>query len=288
MKNSTEKVEEKKKLLEKLGLKFKNPDLLDLAVTHRSYVHEHKMPLEESNERLEFLGDAVLGICIAEMLVTQFPQEPEGVLSKRRAALVNQKTLAKLAESLGIGDVLKLGKGEEKTGGRTKRSLLCDAFEALIGAIYLDQGIVAAQKYISSLFSPLLPDSRKVETSQDYKTRLQEFFQSKYKKSPRYIVISEKGPDHSKIFEVKIEHQGEEISRGKGSSKREAEQDAARHAFSLLKIEEAVLEKRKRRRSKKASRRHRKRDVQSKKEAPVKKEMTKEKPNHVKNEKEKA
>jgi len=222
----------------KLGFKFKTDELLQQAMTHRSFAHEQKMPIEQSNERLEFLGDAVLGICIAEMLVRAFPQETEGALSKRRAALVNQKQLARIAEELEIGPSLKLGKGEEKTGGRTKRSILCDAFEAVIGAIYMDQGMVASQEYIEKVFGPLLPQSKHVETSRDYKTRLQEYFQSAFKKSPRYSVVSETGPDHSKTFEVKIEFNGETLALGKGSSKRDAEQDAASKAFKILKVDE--------------------------------------------------
>ena len=231
---------------------------MDLAVTHRSYVHEHKLPLEESNERLEFLGDAVLGICIAEMLVKAFPEEAEGVLSKRRAALVNQKTLAKIAQSLELGVALKLGKGEEKTGGRNKRSLLCDAFEAVIGAVYLDQGIDVVKKYLETLFADLIPESKKVEASQDYKTRLQEYFQSEFKKSPRYVIVGESGPDHSKTFEVKIDLNQKTIARGTGSSKREAEQDAARNAFILLKVSDSLLEKRPRARRKKKKKKIRK------------------------------
>lgn len=233
--------EAKKKLIEKLGIKFKKPELLDLALTHRSYVHEKKLPLEQSNERLEFLGDAVLGICVAEMLIRSFPEEPEGVLSKRRAALVNQRQLAKLAESIDLGSALLLGKGEEKTGGRSKKSLLCDAFEAVIGAIYLDQGMDVAKKHVQRFFEGLVPDSKKVETSQDYKTRLQEYFQSHYKKSPRYSVVAESGPDHSKTFEVKIEFNARTIATGKGSSKREAEQDAARNAFRILNVNDSII-----------------------------------------------
>jgi ribonuclease III len=223
----------------KLGIRFKEESLLAQAMTHRSYAHEQKMPIENSNERLEFLGDAVLGICIAEMLVRAFPQETEGALSKRRAALVNQKQLATIAETLDLGSALKLGKGEEKTGGRTKKSILCDAFEAVIGAVYLDQGMAAAQQYIEKVFGPLLPESKRVETSRDYKTRLQEHFQSEHRKSPRYTVVSETGPDHSKTFEVKIEFNGETLATGRGSSKRDAEQDAAAKAFKILRIEEA-------------------------------------------------
>ncbi len=237
----------------KLGIKFSDPQLLELAITHSSYVHEKKLNLEQSNERLEFLGDAVLGVCIAEMLVRAFPNEPEGALSRRRAALVNQKQLARLAESLALGQALRLGKGEDKTGGRTKASLLADAFEAVIGAVYLDQGIERAQKLLGRLFVDLIPVSKKVETSQDYKTRLQEYFQKKFQKSPRYVLVKETGPDHSKTFEVKIEFLGESLAAGSGRSKREAEQDAARVAFGKIDESEVTLEKKRVRKQAKGS-----------------------------------
>jgi len=221
-------------LQKKMGVVFKNLKLFDLALTHTSYVHEQKMSLSESNERLEFLGDAILNLCVAEMLVTAFPDEPEGALSKRRAALVNQKQLARLSQLIQLGPALRLGKGEEKTGGRTKESLLGDAFEAVIGALYLDQGFPAAQEYLGRIFIDLIPDSKKVETSQDYKTKLQEFHQRLFKRSPRYFVESESGPDHSKTFVVRIEFNGETLGKGTGRSKREAEQEAAREAFSVI------------------------------------------------------
>ncbi len=221
-------------LQKKMHVRFRNSALLELALTHSSYVHEHKLPIEQSNERLEFLGDAVLGLCIAEILVREFPNEPEGILSKRRAALVNQKQLARLASTVELGSALRLGRGEEKTGGREKASLLGDAFEAVIGALYLDQGLEAAQKYIERLFNPLVPESKKVETSQDYKTKLQEFYQRKFRRSPRYTVIRETGPDHSKTFEVRIEFAGRVLGNGKGRSKREAEQDAAKNAVQKI------------------------------------------------------
>lgn len=214
-----------------MGVSFKDGALLDLALTHSSYVHENRLALSQCNERLEFLGDAVLNLCVAEMLVTAFPEEPEGALSKRRAALVNQKQLARLANEIALGPALKLGKGEEKTGGRLKESLLGDAFEAVVGALYLDQGLIAVQDYLRRLFGRLIPESKKVETSQDYKTRLQEYHQRLYKKSPRYIVEGESGPDHLKTFKVRIEFQGKILGKGVGRSKREAEQDAARMAF---------------------------------------------------------
>ncbi|MBN8555650.1 MAG: ribonuclease III [Deltaproteobacteria bacterium] len=221
-------------LQKKAGVKFKNFKLLELALTHTSYVHEHKLSIEESNERLEFLGDAVLGICIAEMLIRAFPEEPEGALSKRRAALVNQKQLARLAGTIDLGPALRLGKGEEKTGGRTKASLLGDAFEAMIGGLYLDQGLEVVQEFLNRLFIELIPVSKKVETSQDYKTRLQEYHQREFKRSPRYIIVKESGPDHLKTFEVRIEFAGKVLGEGAGRSKRDAEQDAAKKAFETL------------------------------------------------------
>lgn len=245
-----------KKLLKKMGVRFQNESLLELALTHRSFVHEHRLPLEASNERLEFLGDAVLGLCIAEMLVRSFPEETEGSLSKRRAALVNQKQLAQLAENLDLGAALRLGKGEEKTGGRKKKSLLCDAFEAVIGALYLDQGVEACQKCIEKLFHQLIPVSKKMEASQDYKTKLQEYFQQEYQRSPRYLLSSETGPDHLKSFEVRIEFNEEVLGSGHGRSKREAEQDAARNALNQLAVtgppagEKKAKKKKKKRRRK--------------------------------------
>lgn len=219
---------------DKMGVRFRDVKLLELALTHTSFVHERKLNFEDSNERLEFLGDAVLGVCMAEMLVKSFPNEPEGTLSKRRAALVNQKQLEKLARGLNLGAYLRLGKGEEKTGGREKSSLLADAFEAVIGAVYLDQGLLVVQDLLSRLFAELIPVSKKVETSQDYKTRLQEYYQRQFHASPRYILVKETGPDHAKTFEVRIEFSGEVLASGLGRSKREAEQTAAKSAFQKL------------------------------------------------------
>jgi ribonuclease III len=232
---------------EKMGVKFDNPALLELALTHTSYVHEKKLSMEKSNERLEFLGDAVLGVCIAEILIKAFPEEPEGMLSKRRAALVNQKQLARLSQTMELGESLRLGKGEDKTGGRQKASLLADAFEAVVGALFLDLGLSAVQKYLHRLFADLIPVSKKIETSQDYKTRLQEFYQKKFQKSPRYVLVKESGPDHSKVFEIRIEFNGQSLAQGSGKSKREAEQNAAKIAFAEIAEVELPPRKRSRR-----------------------------------------
>lgn len=215
----------------KFGVKFKDEDLLVTALTHSSFVHEHQLKMSESNERMEFLGDAVLNLSVAEMLIRAFPEEAEGKLSKRRAALVNQKSLSKLAMDLGVGEALRLGKGEEKTGGRTKESLLGDAFEALLGALYLDQGLQAVQKRLAEIFEPLIVGSEKLEVSQDYKTQLQEQLQKLHRRSPRYFLESQSGPDHAKTFQVRVEFKGELLAKGSGRSKREAEQRAAQSAL---------------------------------------------------------
>lgn len=221
-----------------LKVEFRNIDFLERSITHSSYVHEKKMSLDKSNERLEFLGDSVLNLCIAEFLVKFFPEEPEGALSKRRALLVNQKQLAQLSNELKLGSVLRLGKGEEKTGGRTKESILADVFESVIGAIYLDQGLDAAKDYLFKLFSPLFERVKSLEASEDFKTRLQEFLQKNFQKSPRYSVVHESGPDHQKIFEVQIDFGGRALGCGQGRSKREAEQAAAQVALTAVKEED--------------------------------------------------
>ena len=235
-----------------LGTRFKNQDLLKHALTHRSYTHEHKLPVAESNERLEFLGDAVLGLCMAEMLVRLFQEETEGTLSKRRAALVNQKQLAHLAFQIDLGAALLLGRGEIKTGGRTKPSLLGDAFEAVIGALFIDQGVEIVRQVLEKLFAELIPVSKRIETSQDYKTKLQEYYQKKHKRSPRYILEKETGPDHLKVFDVRIEFAGKILGYGKGHSKREAEQEAARDALTKMEpLELPPLKRKKKHRSSK-------------------------------------
>lgn len=221
-------------LQKKLGIQFQNQELLERALTHTSFVHEKKIAVSASNERLEFLGDAVLNLCIAELLIHYFTDEPEGVLSKRRALLVNQKRLGALAQAVDLGHHLRLGKGEEKTGGREKESILADAYEAIIGAFYLDQGWNSIDRHLKNIFSPLLSELTSLETTEDFKTRLQELLQKRFKKSPRYLVVQETGPDHQKIFEVQIEFYGKSLGQGHGKSKREAEQEAARVAYGHL------------------------------------------------------
>ncbi len=223
------------KIQKLLEMRFSNIELLEIALTHSSYVHEKKLSVACSNERLEFLGDAVLNLCIAELLIKRFPEESEGKLSKRRASLVNQKSLADLAKRLNLGDLLRFGKGEEKTGGRTKESVLADAYEALLGALYLDKGLQQASERVQSDFSQLL----EAATSEDFKTKLQETVQKYLQRSPRYVLLTESGPDHEKVFEVHIEILGHVLGKGRGRSKRLAEQEAAREALS--KISETLM-----------------------------------------------
>lgn len=212
---------------------FNNISLLRQAVTHRSYVNEHPGREAKHNERLEFLGDAVLNLSLSTMLLDQYPDLPEGHLSKIRAGQVNEKKLASLSRQLGLGAYLMIGKGEERTGGREKPSLLADTFEAVLGAIYLDGGFKAALSFIDSLFRSQFKDTNHFST-QDHKTLLQEYCQGILKTIPDYRVFREEGPDHKKIFFVEVIIQERVISVGKGKTKKEAQQKAAEKALVQL------------------------------------------------------
>ena len=223
------------KALEKiLKYSFKKKTLLQRAMTHKSFANERKMSREEHNERLEFLGDAVLELAVSELLMTRYPDYSEGELSKLRAAVVNEKQLASFSRSFGLGDYLYLGKGEEQTSGREKPSLLADVYEAVLGAVYLDRGFKAAVKLIQRHYSDLLNQAPLEGFYKDYKTDLQERSQSLYKSIPRYRLIGETGPDHDKMFEVEIYIRNESFGRGHGRNKKDAEQMAAQQALSRL------------------------------------------------------
>ncbi len=214
-----------------LGVTLRNPALLDLALTHRSFAFEAGgLP---TNERLEFLGDAVLGLVVADLLYRRYPAEPEGRLAKFRAAAVNTVSLADIGRALRLGTHIRLGRGEEQSGGRDKNSILADTVEALIGAAYLDQGMAAAERLITRLFGDLLHDIATQRESLDYKTSLQELTAARQAGLPRYEV-SESGPDHQKQFTAVVTIGGAELGRGEGRSKKEAEQRAARQAFGEL------------------------------------------------------
>lgn len=215
----------------RLGYTFQQRDLLRRALTHKSYSHEAKESDVRHNETFEFLGDSVLGFVIGDLLFRQFPHLEEGALSKMKAFLVSAQSLAAKARELGMGDVILLGVGEEKTGGRKKDSLLANLFEAMIAGIYLDGGIDAARQLIERSFRA---DIERIDQQDllfhDYKTALQELAQGRGLPLPDYAVVGEVGPDHDKTFivEVKI---GALAARGEGSSKKEAQQQAARHAL---------------------------------------------------------
>ncbi len=216
-------------MLEKsLGYKFKDPALLETALTHSSYANEFST---ESNERLEFLGDAVLGLVVACLLYDHYPNASEGNLSKQRSAIVSRVNLARFTKELGIDRQIILGKGEERTGGRERESNLAGAFEAIIGAIYLDGGYRKVFKVISKLLRNSI-DEKDIFT--DYKTKLQELAQKKYRQIPRYRVVHEEGPPHKKWFHVEVKVMRRVLGEGMGSNKKEAEQSAAKEGLSKL------------------------------------------------------
>jgi ribonuclease-3 len=217
-----------------LGYRFLNRALLSQALMHRSAINERCLPRAASNERLEFLGDAVLGLVLSSELSTVWPDENEGGLSRLRAALVNEHRLSDIAAKLGVGPYLNLGRGEEMSGGREKSSILSDAYEAIIAAVFLDGGFEAARRLVLAHFEPVLGKAERLARDVDSKSRLQEIAQVAFKTAPVYAVVGESGPDHEKVFEVEVRLRGEPLGRGSGRSKREAEQRAARDAEGPL------------------------------------------------------
>ena len=221
-----------------LRYRFTDRGLLEQALTHRSRAHEDPSGEIVDNERLEFLGDAVLGLVVADRLVREFPERDEGWTSKVKAKLVSTPTLARLGEQVGLGDYLLLGRGEEKTGGRRKQSLIADTFEAVVAAIYLDGGLVAATAFLDALLRESLDGLRAngvaAEAPADWKSTLQEWLQARGRPLPVYRLTAEDGPDHRKTFTVDVAVGGDELARGAGRSKKEAEQKAARRALEAL------------------------------------------------------
>jgi ribonuclease-3 len=214
-----------------LGVRFRDASLRRLALTHRSYAFEKELPA--NNERLEFLGDAVLGIVVTDMAFREFPEMPEGELAKLRAAIVNMGSLADVSRDIGLGRFVLLGKGEEMSGGRDKSSILADVLEALLGAVYLDRGLDASTKLIGRLFRPRMIAYVRGEGERDYKTILQEIASSELHVVPEYK-IRERGPDHQKEFTATVVLAGKEWGVGMGRSKKEAEQQAAHEAYVRL------------------------------------------------------
>jgi ribonuclease III len=215
----------------RLGVRLRDRKLLEMALTHRSFAYEKGGLV--TNERLEFLGDAVLGVVVTDALYKEYPTLPEGDLAKMRAALVNMTILADVAREIGLGEAVLLGRGEAMTGGRTKPSILADTLEAVFGAIYLDRGIADAGRVILGLFLPRIRGQVEGGTVQDYKTSLQELAAARLGTLPEYR-ITESGPDHAKRFQATVLLAGEPHGTGEGRSKKEAEQAAASEAVARL------------------------------------------------------
>lgn len=223
-----------KDLQEKLDLQFSNEKLLMQAFTHSSYVNEHRKKPFEDNERLEFLGDAVLELTVSQFLYNKYPTMSEGELTKLRAAIVCEPSLVAFANELNFGDNILLGKGEEMTGGRTRPSLLADVFEAFIGALFLDKGIEKVTQFLEKQVFPKI-DAGAFSHVMDFKSQLQEYIQRDGTGLIEYKILEEKGPAHSREFVSQVLLNGEEIGIGSGRSKKEAEQHAAQMAIQRLK-----------------------------------------------------
>ncbi|HOJ51553.1 MAG TPA: ribonuclease III [Syntrophales bacterium] len=219
---------------EALGYAFENIKLLDQALTHRSFSGGKGGDPRVDNERLEFLGDAALNLIISDLLTRMFPEDSEGLLSRKRAACVNELALARLATHFNLGHALLLGKGEETTGGRTKTSLLANTMEAVIAAIYLDGGYQAAYDFVARCFQPALEGQRDDLLFEDYKSSIQEWCQARFRCTPKYLTVSESGPDHDRTYVVHLKIQDKFVSEGQGKSRKEAEKDAARKALHIL------------------------------------------------------
>lgn len=221
-----------KKIAQKLQVDITDYSLLQQALTHRSYLGEAAEAM--SNERLEFLGDSVLGMVVAEYLYTQFPDRTEGDLAKAKAVAVSEPVLAESAKSLGLADMILMSSGEEASGGRKRLSILSDAFEALVAVIYLDCGMDAARQFVLRALESILVDIERKEHIRDYKSLLQEHTQGIYKRAPKYVVVAETGADHDKTFSVEVSLDDVVMGRGEGKSKKQAEQAAALQALEFV------------------------------------------------------
>ena len=224
--------EEFSELENQLDYHFRNKDFLLEALTHRSFYHENPDKAHAYNERLEFLGDSVLGFVIVEYLFSLVDSFPESVMAKAKSYLVKEAVLSEIARSISLGKFLRLGKGEEHTGGRTKKSLLADAFEALLGAVYIDGGYEPARKLVMGLFKEKVDTIIFSREFHDFKTELQEKTQLLFNSIPEYQIIKQEGEEHKKVFTVEVYVAGEKFGRGTGKSKKEAETIAAQEALS--------------------------------------------------------
>jgi ribonuclease-3 len=226
-------VSDHNQLQQELGYVFNNPELLRLALTHPSVAHEQDLPAQ-TNQRLEFLGDAVLQLALTQDLYEKFPAFGEGPLTKARAKLVNRRSLAERARQLGLGRHLLVSRGEELSGGRERPSALADTFEALLGAIFLDGGFKVAREFILRQFHGAFGELSVIPMLENPKGELQELLQAYSSEAPRYHVVSSSGPDHDRVFECTVHHAGAELARGSGKSKKAAESEAALAALTRL------------------------------------------------------
>jgi len=226
-------------LADRLGLVFDDPALLTEALVHSSYVNEHPEADSESNERLEFLGDAVLSLVMSEALFKRHRDEPEGTLTTRRAAIVSTRGLARISRRLGIGDALVLGQGADNSGERGRSSVLAGLFESIVAAVFLDQGLEAARSFILDAAAPELEAALPIDVLKAPKSRLQEHAFASTGRAPAYRIVSSDGPDHDRHFVVEVALEGETIGSGEGGSRREAETQAAEAALERLQAESA-------------------------------------------------
>lgn len=231
-----------RRLQEQMKVKFSDLSLLQRALTHRSYLNEHPEHTLEDNERLEFLGDAVLDFIAGALLYHRFPEMNEGQLTRLRAELVRTETLASFAQQFGLGETLLLGKGEDESGGRTRRKNLCGAFEALVGALYLDQGMEAARVFAEPRFAPALDEIMRRSSDKDAKSLFQEWGQATFGQTPVYRTVSTEGPDHAREFTVEVMIGSTIVGRGTGHSKQVAAQAAARHALEAIDAGDVVFD----------------------------------------------
>ncbi|MBO5244535.1 MAG: ribonuclease III [Selenomonadales bacterium] len=231
---SAERIAELRQLSDKMGITFDQIELLHKALTHTSYANEIKRYTVEHNERLEFLGDAILDAIISDELFCRYPALSEGDLTKARAAIVCEGSLAECAQAIGFGPYLLLGRGENASGGRERASILADAFEAIVGAIYMDSGIESCRTFILNNLSTDMEKIRYWKRSHDYKTRFQEYVQKNLHYDIKYQVEAESGPAHNKVFTISVTLNGEKLGTGVGKSKKDAEQKAAREALQKL------------------------------------------------------
>jgi len=224
-----------KNLEKSIGLSFKNKSILENALVHRSWINENRNLIKESNERLEFLGDAILEFWTTKKLFSLFPKLSEGALTNIRASIVCTESLAEQSQSLNLGKYLFLSRGEERNGGRENPSILADLFESIIGAVYVDSGLFKTEKFLSRILLEEIKQKGSEGDIKDAKTKFQEIAQSKYKVTPTYKIIKESGPDHQKNFQVGAYLNSKKISQGIGPSKRSAEEVAAQKALTIIK-----------------------------------------------------